>query len=133
MYRARVGRFALPPFPVVDFYANVMQVGDGVARFVSSEPFGVYRTGIGIASGTKTRFLVAHILAHFGATMPQCRRAVTTAALLFALAALKNRRWRESLSFARVLARFISPAGLLDLRRFWAVTKMLRMPATVRG
>jgi glycosyltransferase involved in cell wall biosynthesis len=93
MYRKSVRDFTLPDFDVMDYFANVEQVGNGVARFTGCRPYGVYRLGIGIASGgIKTRQLLAKCFEFFHNKYYDCRLQVNTAALTYFLADLKNCR-----------------------------------------
>lgn len=56
MYRNGVYEPTNINFPIIDYYINIEQVGEGYACFVVGEPLGVYRLGLGISSvGNKTR------------------------------------------------------------------------------
>lgn len=56
MYRNGVYEPTNINFPIIDYYINIEQVGEGYACFVGDAPLGVYRTGMGISSsGVKTR------------------------------------------------------------------------------
>lgn len=93
MYRKSVRDFKIPDFEVMDYFANVEQVGDGVACFSGSVPFGVYRLGVGVASsGAKTRQILGESLVFFHEKYPQHRLEVNTFLLTYFLADLKNRR-----------------------------------------
>lgn len=93
MYRKSVRAFDVPNFEIADYFANVEQVGDGVARFAGSKPYGVYRIGIGIASGgLSTRRSLANSFYYFSKKYPQYRLEANTAALMYLIADLKNFR-----------------------------------------
>ena len=95
MYRKAVRDFELPDFEVVDYFANVEQVGQGTARFAGYQHYGVYRAGIGIASGgIKTRQILARCFVYFCKKYPEYRHQVNTAALTYFVADLKN--WRKT-------------------------------------
>lgn len=93
MYRKSVREFTLPVFDVVDYFANVEQIGNGYARFAGYDNYGVYRAGIGIASGgAKTRQILAKCFEHFSKKYPEYRLQVNTATLMYFIADLKNFR-----------------------------------------
>lgn len=133
MYRASRREFVQPGFPVLDYFANVEQVGDGLGAICSAMPLGVYRAGIGVSSsGNGTKKLYKLSMQFFAARYPAERRAICCAALVMWLAALKNRRWRESALFAPVWLANFHPAALVDVVRYMKVYRMLSLPAAVR-
>lgn len=91
MYRRSVRNFAEPDFDVVDYFANVEQIGDGYARLKDDRCYGVYRSGIGISSsGIKTRELLSKCFYYFSEKYPQYRSEVNFAALVYFLGDFKN-------------------------------------------
>ena len=95
MYRKAVRDYDLPNFDLIDYFANVEQIGNGVARFVGYENYGVYRVGGGIAaSGIRSRQALAESFTYFCKKYPECRLQVNTAALTYFIIDLKN--WRKT-------------------------------------
>lgn len=93
MYRKTVRDFTEPNFDVVDYFANVEQVGRGTARFAGYQPYGVYRLGIGVASNSiKTRQILAKCFEYFFKKYPEYHLQVNTAALTYFVMDLKNFR-----------------------------------------
>ena len=133
MYRSSVRDFVLPAFPVIDYFANVEQIGGGKAFFVGAEPLGVYRAGIGIASsGLGTKRIMANCFVHFGNKYPEHRRRVGAAVFLLMIAALKNRRWGVAIIYFKPTILLTSLKSMIDVYKFWGISKMLRMPNEVR-
>lgn len=95
MYRKAVRDYDLPNFDVIDYFANVEQIGSGVARFAGYENYGVYRVGGGIAaSGIRSKQALAKSFAYFCKKYPEYRLQVNTAALTYLISDLKN--WRKT-------------------------------------
>lgn len=93
MYRRSAGRYDIPSFDLIDYYANGEQVGLGYARFAGRKSLGVYRVGGGIASsGARSRFALANSIEHFARKYPQYRLQANTAALMCMVADIKNGR-----------------------------------------
>lgn len=133
MYRASVREFAFPDFAVVDYFANVEKVGNGVASFASDQPLGVYRTGIGIATaGNGTRILLQKSFLYFAKKYPQHRGDIGCAALVLFIAAVRNRNWEVARRFARVLAVTLRVGSIVALWKNRRIISMLRIPAAVR-
>lgn len=107
MYRANIRDFVLPPFDVMDYFANVEQVGKGYAAFSSIEPLGAYRLGIGISSnGSKTRITLIKSVEFFFNKYPTCRTAVNSIAIVLFLGDLIRRRPTLKSSLALFLKSF---------------------------
>jgi glycosyltransferase involved in cell wall biosynthesis len=93
MYRRSVRDYAIPSFPVVDYYANVEQIGNGYARFVAGGYYGVYRSGIGISSqGRDTRDILRECFLLFSRKYPKLRARTNAAALTYLVADLRQAR-----------------------------------------
>lgn len=129
MYRKSVRDFVEPDFEVVDYFANVEQVGNGYARLIEDRSYGVYRRGIGIsASGIKTREILKDSFYFFAKKYPDCKRHVNSAALIYFLGDLKNRRstW---LMFMMVWLRTFGFSSLLnffpDIIRAFSIRKIV--------
>lgn len=133
MYRRAVREFTLPPFPVMDFFANVEQVQDGFAAFVSDEPLGVYRTEIGIASGGGTKKIMKDCFIYFAQRYPCFKPQIGSAALLLFAAAAKNGRWREARLFGGVVLRTLSLDAIREFRANLRLYPMFRFPAAARS
>lgn len=76
MYRRQIeNKFIdLPKFELIDYFVNVVNVGDGVARFAGEKPLGVYRLGVGIASsGNKTKNLTLQSIEYLSEVFPMYR------------------------------------------------------------
>lgn len=107
MYRKSVRVFDAPSFEVVDYFANVEQVGGGYATFSSDTPLGVYRAGIGIASsGSKTREILAKSFIFFAKKYPEYRVQVNVATLTYFVVDLKNLRSTAWLFFVTFIKTF---------------------------
>jgi glycosyltransferase involved in cell wall biosynthesis len=133
MYRNNVRNITLPPFPVMDFFANVEHIQDGKAFFVGPEPLGVYRAGIGIASsGTTTKKILASCFLYFGDKYPKYRRDIGSAVLLLIIASIKNRRWNVASIYIRIFISFSTMGSFYDLFKYWHITNMLRIPNEIR-
>lgn len=133
MYRRAVRDFTLPPFPVMDFFANVEQVRDGFAAFVSDEPLGVYRTEIGIASGGGTKVIMKDCFIFFARRYPRLRPQIGSAALLLFAAAAKNCRWRDMQLYSGAVLRTLSFAALKEFKTNLPLYAMFRFPAAARS
>ena len=93
MYRRLDGEGICPDFDLIDYFVNVIQVGDGVACFTGNTPLGVYRLGVGIASsGSATKIITLKSIGFLATKFPECRLQCNVAALSIMLADVKNRR-----------------------------------------
>lgn len=93
MYRKSVRHYDTPKFPIVDYYSNVEQIGDGYARFAVGGYYGVYRSGIGIsAQGRETRDILRNCFLLFHRKYPQHRARTNAAALTYFVADLRQLR-----------------------------------------
>jgi glycosyltransferase involved in cell wall biosynthesis len=127
MYRAVVRDFELPNFDVIDYFVNVEQVGTGYARFIGADNFGVYRMGIGIASGgAKTRKLLADSFLYFWKKYPENRAEVNTAVLTYLVADLKNCR-RTWPMFFFVWLKTFHINSIFNLTKSLGFIKQLRL------
>lgn len=127
MYRKSVRDYELPNFDVMDYFVNVEQVGDGVARFVGHKNYGVYRVGGGIAAtGVRSRKALANCLEYFYEKYPKCRLQVNTAALTYFLADLSNLRktWRM---FFVVWLKTFHIYSIVNFVRSFKFIKQLRL------
>ena len=123
MYRKCVRDINIPDFDVVDYFANVEQVGGGFASFSSCEPLGVYRVGVGVSSnGSATRITLDKSFRYFYKKYPEYRRSINGAALKYFMADLKNRRPTAGLFFRCYIATF-HPYSIFDFIRSY---KMIR-------
>lgn len=133
MYRASEGNFEVPEFPIVDYLANVEQVGLGYAHFVGDRPLGTYRAEIGIASSSsETKFILKKTFSYFLLKYPQYKREIATAALILFLSALKNGKWSDCRLFVGVLTKTLGVGSVLDIFRYKQIFRMLRLPSSVR-
>lgn len=115
-------------FDIVDYFINIHQIKNGKADFVRSEPLGVYRAGIGMASaGLKTRRILAKCFSHTLDTLPQERRYVNAASLLLMLVDLKNQR-ETFFDFFKIWVRSFHPMSFLEVYRKRHIIRMLRLP-----
>ncbi len=93
MYRKCLRDYELPSFEVTDYFANVEQIGDGVARFFGDACYGVYRQNSGIASsGIRSRIALAKSFEYFCNKYPEYRLQINTAALMYFIMDLKHCR-----------------------------------------
>jgi glycosyltransferase involved in cell wall biosynthesis len=133
MYRAAVRDFPRPPFPVIDFFINVEQIGSGEAAFVGTAPLGVYRAGIGIASsGNGTRVLLKKSMLYFAEKYPQFRPEISIAAMVVFVAALKNLNWTLCRLYGAVLLKTLTWTTLREVWRDRHIIPMLIIPKAVR-
>jgi len=110
----------LPSFDLIDYFVNVIQVGNGVARFTGAKPLVVYRIGIGIASdGSKTKNLTLRSIEYFSRVMPQYRLQCNIAAGVHLLTDIKNRS-PELMNSLKCFVR------TFHLRGFYCIFKNLR-------
>lgn len=134
MYRASVRGIVLPDFPLLDYFANVEQIGDGYAGFVGPQPLGVYRAGIGIASsGSKTKVLLIESFYYFMKRYQGSASDISVSVSFLFAAALKNRRFSECKLFFPV---FIKSFRLSTIPKLWRARKMismLRIPDSIKS
>lgn len=134
MYRSVVRDFDLPSFPIMDFFANVEQVGHGVANFVGDCPLGVYRAGIGIASaGDKTKIILQKSFLYFAEKYPEYKKEICAAVILLVAAALKNKRWSIFFLYLPLLRKTFSFGVFLKIWKWRKIIPMLKIPAAVRS
>lgn len=127
MYRRSVREYEVADFEILDYFANVEQVGAGVACFVSCAPLGVYRTGVGVSSAnSKTRLLLCQTFIYFSKKYPCYRSEVNTAVLTYLIADIKNFRgtWWH---FFKVFLKTFHPSSILRLYRGMAIINQLRI------
>jgi len=129
MYRAKVRSFAIPPFPVMDFFINVEQIGNGTAAFVSDKHLGVYRAGIGIASrGHYAKTAQNESLLYFFSKYPDYGVQISSAAVGRLAVATMNGNWRDFMLFAGLLARVFRFGSIRDILSHWKYFMMFRLP-----
>lgn len=129
MYRAEKRDFEIPPFPLIDFFVNVEQIGNGIAIFAGDRPLGVYRAGIGAASrGMVTKVLQKKSLLYFSSKYPQYSVQISTAAIGRFVVATINGNWREMILFGPVLARLFRVGSIPDILSHWKYLRMFRLP-----
>jgi glycosyltransferase involved in cell wall biosynthesis len=120
MYRKKYGDFDIPNFNVTDFFANIEQVAEGYARFVGGKNLGVYRRGIGIATGGyESRKALAKSLIYFYKKYPKYRLEINTAAFTCLLRSLKsaNKTW------INFLITWLRTFHLLSIINFFLIRK----------
>jgi glycosyltransferase involved in cell wall biosynthesis len=134
MYRSAVRDFDLPSFPVMDFFANVEQVGQGVANFVGDTPLGVYRAGIGVASaGNKTKIILQKSFLYFTEKYPEYKKDICSAVILILASAIKNRRWSIFSLYLPLLLKTFSIGVFFKIWKWRKIIPMLKIPAAVRS
>lgn len=126
MYRKVIGKFNEPQFEVVDYFANVEQVGNGYATFSGETPLGVYRSSIGIASsGPKTREILVACFLYFSHKYPEYRLQANTAALVCCLVDCKNFR-PTTWVFFKAFIRTFHPMSVFELFKSFKTINMMR-------
>jgi glycosyltransferase involved in cell wall biosynthesis len=128
MYRKKVGIFDIPDFEVIDYFANVEQVGSGFGRILDSAYYGVYRMGVGIASSNnKTQELLVKSFIYFYEKYPENRLQVNTAVLVCLLADIKNQRqtWKM---FFQVWIKTFHIGSIFNLIRSLSFLKNTTLP-----
>lgn len=134
MYRAKAGRFNAPEFPILDYFANVEQIGSGAAYVICGKPLGVYRAGIGLASaGNTSKVLLRASFLYFSKKYPAHKKDICAAALLLFISALKNRKWASCKLFLEVIAKTFRFGALLDIWRNRDAYSMFRLPTLIRN
>jgi glycosyltransferase involved in cell wall biosynthesis len=129
MYRATVRELDLPAFPVLDFFVNVDQIGNGTATFVGDEPLMVYRARIGIASrGNFVNLSLRNSLLHLYSKYPQYRVQISTAAVGRLVVAIQNGNWRDFVMFAGLVAKVFRCGSVRDILAHWRFLMMFRLP-----
>ena len=129
MYRATVRELDLPAFPVLDFFVNVDQIGNGKAAFVGNEPLMVYRARIGIASrGNFVSLSQKNSLIHYSSKYPEYCVQISTAAVGRLVVATMNRNWRDFIMFTGLLARVFRFGSIRDILTHWKFLMMFRLP-----
>lgn len=114
MYRNGSLSFSRPPFPVLDYYANYLQMGNGYASFIGEEIFGVYRLGEGMSTSMNTRKLICKTILHINNENPKYKKYINSAAFFLFIVELKNGR-KFALNYLLV---FIKSFHLLSLFQF---------------
>ncbi|HEK0905992.1 TPA: glycosyltransferase family 2 protein [Pseudomonas putida] len=126
MYRKATGHYESPGFDVLDYFANVEQVKDGVGCFAGDQPLGVYRMGVGVSVSRRTRQTLCETFVYFARKYPQYRVHVNTAVLTYLVADLKNLRvtWWD---FFKVYLKTFHPGSFLRLYRGMDVIRQLKL------
>lgn len=126
MYRRTVREFSVANFEVLDYFANVEQVADGVGCYACDVPLGVYRAGVGMSSGSnKTRLLLCKTFLFFAKKYPQYKAQINTAVLTYFISDLKNRRG-TAWEFFKVYVLTFRPSSVVRLYRGMKVIRQLR-------
>jgi glycosyltransferase involved in cell wall biosynthesis len=125
MYRATENTSISSDGDVLDYYLDVIQIGDGFA-IVVDDFLGVYRYGIGIAANSgKTKNLYLSHLKYFLTKFPQHKTEIGTNALWCFLVDLKHLRLTTA-SFFKLWIKSFSFASLFRLLTSIHIRKMLR-------
>lgn len=133
MYRREVREFAQTSFPAIDYFANVEQVGTGVASFAGCRPLGVYRVNIGIASsGHGTHICMKKTFMYFADKYPSYKKEISVAVTVLFLAALKNRNWARCRIYIQPLVKTFRLSTPFQIFKSLPIIRMLRMPSAVR-
>jgi len=126
MYRSEVRDFELPSFDVVDYFANVEQVGEGYAAFTGENSLGVYRCHIGIASsGPKTRRILAKCFLYFCRKYPEYKLQANTASLTYLVADSKNFR-STSWVFAKTYCQTFHIFSFFEFLKILKTIKLMK-------
>jgi len=127
MYRSCLKDYEIPEFDVTDYFANVEQVGNGIARFVSHKNYGVYRLGGGIAaSSVRPRVALAKSFRFFCGKYPKYRLQANTAAFMYFVIDIKNFR-KTCLMFFIVWVQTFHICSIINFINSWRFVKQLRM------
>lgn len=126
MYRKEVKHFEIPDFDVLDFYANVEQIQDKKAYFVSDMTYGVYRIGVGISTNAKPAIKTAiyENLNLFSKRYKSEKKYINSMFLVLFLADFKNKRdyklymngWLKSFCFSSIFLTI----------KTWKIRRMFR-------
>lgn len=129
MYRRlpETAAFPLPAFELIDYFMNVIQVGNGVARFASSKPLSVYRMGLGIASsGSKSRIVTLQSIEYLARLMPRYRLQCNVASGVRLLSDIKNRN-PIFIASLRCFIKTFHWCGLFLILKEWKFLKSLTL------
>ncbi|GAB1152046.1 MAG: glycosyltransferase family 2 protein [Shewanella algae] len=129
MYRSGSFDFLKPDFPMLDYFANVEQIGSGTANFVGDTPLGVYRAGIGIARGDfKVKVALNKTFNYFLTKYPSHKQEINQAVLVLLIAAIKNFRFKEINLFWGTYLRSFKILSFINLLKDLSFIKTLRLP-----
>jgi glycosyltransferase involved in cell wall biosynthesis len=111
MHRRIDNEMRWPPFDLLDYSANVAQIGTGYAKIIPSI-YGAYRSGIGISvSGVKVKHLLGRTFEWLAIEFPEYKAEINAACLTYLVADLVNRR-KTALLFARIWLRNFHPLSI---------------------
>lgn len=127
MYRKEVKKFEIPNFEVLDFYANIEQIGNKKACFVNNDFYGVYRIGTGVSSSSRIviKDLIIKTLYRALIKYPNERKYINSQFLVLFLLDLKNKR-----DFRKYLYGYLktfSIKGFLLTAKTWKIRRMFRI------
>lgn len=128
MYRKEVKYFDVPNFDLLDTYANIEQVKDKKAYFVSDKIYGVYRTNVGISTNRRlaTEIAIYKSLILFSKKYRSERKYINSAFLVLFLADLKNGR-NFLLHIKGWLKTFCFSSIFLTIKT-WKIRRMFKRP-----
>ncbi len=133
-HSAKMYRKTCPPIPdldftYLDFFVNILQLGENKAAIIGNNFYGVYRRGTGMTTGMNKLYpVIAQNLEYLAENDPELRESVAFSSLFHALLSLKNFR-TVGFVYLKVFLKqrtFISPLAII---RSWAVFKYLRAPS----
>lgn len=131
MYRSKCKVTESPGFEVVDYYKNVVAVGDGYGSFVNDEPLTVYRTGVGVSSaGTGIVRLMLKSMNKFKLMYPNDKASLFSPSLLMFYSSMKRRRYNLAIKFLLLACSSLSFKGVIELRNDFKVYKMFVIPTS---
>lgn len=127
MYRKEVKYFEIPDFEVLDFYANIEQIGDQKAYFIDNNFYGVYRIGIGISTNSRIKIkeLIIKTLCRALKKYPNERVYINSQFLVLFLLDLKNKRNFKDYFYGYL--KTFSIKGFLLTIKTWKIRRMFRI------
>ncbi|PTO51480.1 glycosyl transferase [Vibrio splendidus] len=129
MYRSICKLTDYPEFDVVDYYKNVVTVGDGYGSFVNDEPLTVYRVGVGVSSsGCGIVKLMFKSMTAFKQMYPQDKKNLFAPSLLMFYSSMKRKRFILAAKFLSLALACFSVKGGGRLKNDMRIYKMFVVP-----
>ena len=127
MYRNEVKYFEIPDFEVLDFYANIEQIGNKKAYFIDNNFYGVYRIGTGVSTNSRIRIkeLIIKTLYRALKKYPNERVYINSQFLVLFLLDLKNKRNFKDYFYGYL--KTFSIKGFLLTVKTWKIRKILKV------
>ena len=130
MYRTDCKIGYLPSFDILDWYANIERIGDGVAIYASDIPLTAYRTFVGVSSaGNKVLNVIAKTMNLLSLRYPQHKSDLALVALLSSYSAFKKKEFILASKFLSLSLKCSIKGGisLKEIKIFLEEVKFLKI------